>query len=33
MKTKDIIKNLRDDKITINGKQWLSNSDVYTLLY
>ena len=35
MKTKDIIKNLRVDSKYYGeyGKQWLSNSDVYTLLY
>ena len=35
MKTKDIIKNLRIDSKYYGeyGKQWLSNSDVYTLLY
>ena len=35
MKTKEIIKNLRDDSKYYGeyGKQWLSNSDVYTLLY
>ena len=35
MKTKDIIKNLRDDSKYYGdyGKKWLSNSDVYTLLH
>jgi len=35
MSNKEIIKNLRDDKKYYGeyGKQWLSNSDVYKLLY